>query len=48
MHHEFDSDGNFEERSLWVHKVSVENSDQACFMSKSQLQQLMMFTCLNL
>lgn len=22
MHHEFDSDGNFEERSLWVHKVS--------------------------
>jgi len=23
MHHEFDSDGNFEERSLWVHKVSV-------------------------
>ena len=24
MHHEFDSDGNFEERSLWVHKVSWE------------------------
>lgn len=24
MHHEFDSDGNFEERSLWVHKVSRE------------------------
>lgn len=23
MHHEYDSDGNFEERSLWVHKVSV-------------------------
>lgn len=23
MHHEFDSDGNFEEQSLWVHKVSV-------------------------
>lgn len=23
MHHEFDTDGNFEERSLWVHKVSV-------------------------
>ncbi len=22
MHHEFDSNGNFEERSLWVHKVS--------------------------
>jgi hypothetical protein len=22
MHHEFDSQGNFEERSLWVHKVS--------------------------
>ncbi|KAF3841525.1 hypothetical protein F7725_007387, partial [Dissostichus mawsoni] len=21
MHHEFDSDGNFEERSLWVHKM---------------------------
>lgn len=48
MHHEFDSDGNFEERSLWVHKVSVENSDQARVMSESQLQQLMMFTCLNL
>lgn len=22
MHHEFDNSGNFEERSLWVHKVS--------------------------
>lgn len=22
MHHEFDNNGNFEERSLWVHKVS--------------------------
>lgn len=24
MHHESDSNGNFEERSLWVHKVSGE------------------------
>lgn len=24
MHHEFNSNGNFEERSLWVHKVSGE------------------------
>lgn len=27
MHHELDSNGNFEERSLWVHKVSAANSD---------------------
>lgn len=25
MHHESDSNGNFEERSLWVHKVSGED-----------------------
>lgn len=29
MHHELDSNGNFEERSLWVHKVSVDHADQA-------------------
>lgn len=23
MHHELDPDGNFEEQSLWVHKVSL-------------------------
>lgn len=48
MHHELDSNGNFEERSLWVHKVSVENSGRARGSQAWDLVHLMncSFTCL--
>lgn len=46
MHHEFDSNGNFEERSLWVHKVSVENSDQAVVHEPEIYFVNCSFTCL--
>lgn len=46
MHHEFDNNGNFEERSLWVHKVSGGENKGPAFASP--LSFVLSFFCIQM
>lgn len=46
MHHESDDSGNFEERSLWVHKVSGGRKPRPCF--SFSLPPLLLFFCIQM